>query len=237
MKKILILNFVFALFLISCQHDDVSKIISDSAKIPIDSFYLSCRIDGVDYVFESPMFSNQSQKSYAITLNGKNGLKYDSVIAGYSYGYYTDKYLIKIGFSNYFLMDTTASKTGVLKDRIYKAGQNHMSYFPDYATIQSDISKYTGLSIDIYNYQTHKHYTSYYPNWSDYSNVDLYNFYMTNSSMHISKLMALNSGQYSDYQNAWYVESIFSCPVFEYDMLDGSYSTKQLSVGVLRGVF
>lgn len=237
MKNILLIVLPFALFLISCQHEDVNQGAPNTAKIPIDSFYLSCSIDGVEYVFESPMFSKQSQKSYTITLNSKVGLKYDSVMAGNSYEYFTDNYSVRISYSNFFLMDTSESKTGVLKDRIYKVGGNHMRYFPEYAPIQSEIDKYTGLSIDIYDYSTQKHYSSNYPNWSDYTNDELYTYYRTNSWLEIRKLMPLNSGPYADYVNAWYIESNFSCPMFDYDIRKGTYTTKQLSVGVLRGVF
>lgn len=233
-----LLLILAASFIVACERNDM--LIADTGKIPIDSLYFSCKIDGKTLLIESPSTTMSSQGAYVQRLNKLPYNSADSVIYGKEYSYSTDNYLISIGFSECFFLDTTLVSNSAIPDcksDLFKTGDGTMQYYPPFSDNKGATSLYTGFYITILDKTTMLLYKSYVEKSSAYDNLNFYDTFKANSSFKIVNSKQLNSGIYSDYLNVWFQESNFECVLFNNNIYTSQISTKKITDGVIRGCF
>lgn len=238
MKNIfsIILNFFLLFLIVSCE----KPVEIEEDKIPIDSVYFSCKLDGELVILKSPeVTSGSGSSSYQRLFKLKNVPK-DSAIVGYYQSFYNDSIRVTLGFSKKVLVDTGTSTDYTkfnsgqnYKDQIYATGL----YIYQYAVptgFEKTTAQNEGFYIEICNVNRGITYTSFLNPITDYSKTK-YDEFKSNTSCQMTKSMALDSGIYSDYRNVWFIESTFNCILYEY----GVETDKSiiLSDGHFNGVF
>lgn len=227
-----------ASFLVACDRNEMPT--ANAGKIPIDSLYFSCKIDGETLVMESPSTTMSAQSAYVQRLYKLPYNSADSVIYGREYSYCTDNYDISIGFSECFLLDTTLVANYAFPDcksDLFKTGDGAVQYFPPFSDNAGATSMHSGFYITILDKTTMLLYKSYVEKSSAYDNLDVYDTFRANSSFKIVSSIQLNTGIYSDYQNTWFQESNFECVLFNNNISNSQISTKIITDGVIRGCF
>ena len=237
MKKTfsIILNMFLLFLIVSCE----KPIEIEEEKIPIDSLYFSCKLDGELVTLKSPVVTSGSGGSSLKRLFRLKNVPKDSVIIGYYNSFQDDSLRITIGFSKRFLVDSTSYHNWFNEDlnykgQIYATGLYSFQYAVPKSNFLTPTAQYEGFYIEIYNINRGTTYTSFLDQKTDYSKTK-YDEFKSNTSCQITKSMALNSGIYSDYRNAWFIESTFNCRLYE-----NSIDTNQfivLSDGHFNGVF
>lgn len=238
--KILLYLILTASLLVSCDRNDLPN--ANVGKIPIDSVYISFKIDGEAIVIQSPSTTLGGQGSSLARLHKMPNNSADSVIYGREYSYWTDNYIINIGFSKCLLLDTTLIEDYSsldLQSELFKSGDGSIQFYPPPAPLWSVTSFYSGFYITILDMRTSTSYKSYVEKSNLYDNLNRYDVFNANSSFKIVSSRQLNTGIYSDYQNAWFLESNFECALFTKDISNPQISnfTKKITEGVIRGCF
>lgn len=235
MKNIfsIILNLFLLSLIVSCE----KPIEIEDGKIPIDSLYFSCKIDGELVTLKSPVVNSGSGGSSFQRLFKLKNVAKDSVIIGYYKSFQNDSIRVTIGFSKSVLVDSTSYHNWFnngqnYKDQIYATG----SYIYQYTVPSSFVTtsaQNEGFYIEIWNINRKITYTSFPNQITDYSKTK-YDEFIGNTSCQITASMALDSGIYSDYRNAWFIESTFNCGLYKNNETD---KTIILSDGHFSGVF
>lgn len=237
-------NFLFliltASLLVSCDRNDLPN--ANVGKIPIDSLYFSCKIDGESFVIQSPSTNLETQGYYLARLHKLSNNSADSVIYGRDYDYSTDNYSIRFGFNKCLLLDTTLIEnysSHNLQSELFKTGDGAIKFYAPPFPINCVTSFYTGFFIIIRDMRTNATYKSYVEKSRYYDNLNMYDVFKANSSFKIVSSRQLNTGIYSDYQNTWFLESNFECALFTNDISNSQISnfSKKITEGVIRGCF
>jgi len=242
MKNIIL--FLFLIFtvsvIVSCDGNDLSD--TNVVKIPYDSLYFSCKIDGEAIVIQSPSASLGGESVSIARFRRIINNATDSVIYGTEREYWTDNYAIYIGYSMSLLLDTTLIDNFAkldLKSELYKTGVGSIRFYSPLAETRGLISYNSGFYIKIYDIKTQMSYTSYVEKNNFYDSMNLYDAFYRNSSFKIVSSRLLNVGTESDFKNAWFLESNFECTLFAQDTtnLHISIPKKKITEGVIRGCF
>lgn len=228
--------------LVSCDRTELTD--TSEAKIPIDSLYISFKIDGDTVVIQSPA-AIQGFVGWGVTrLHKVQNNAADSIIYGMEYRCWTDdfNYVLTFGFAKSFLIDTVLIENYAipnLKSELFKTGDGAMLFYPPFDVMNSLTSYNEGFYITISDKRKNVYYKSYVEKSGSYNNLNLYHVFKTNSSFELVSSQHLDAGIYSDYQNAWFIESHFECALFEVDSLNQRISkvAKKITEGVIRGCF
>jgi len=239
-KKTILFSFLCSLILASCGHNSIDEPSVQVNKIPIDSFYITFKINGE--VIE--MKSTPTSTGYASGMSTDRLFKLknssqDSVIIGFTYEYFDDNYSIKIGISKCCLLDTIAIQNLSIplsvKKEIMETTNYQLRFMPPIASVRSTINKYTGFYMVIYNKKNGSYYTTYLDDFSEYNNDVEYTKVSTNSEFKIIKSTELNSGIYADYLNTWFIESSFKCRIYRRGT--NAFIMEEVTDGELKGCF
>lgn len=204
----IILILFFLLLFVSCEKP------IDEEKIPINSLYFSCKIDGELVVLESPLITSSSG-GYSLQelYPSKKSLK-DSVVMGYYKDFSNDSISVTIGFNRSLLVDSAYTlyntKGQNYKDYIFATGAYIFQYANPSSGTKSIVTQNEGiyLQIDMKKMKNKGLYTSYKAYTKDYSKAT-YDEFKSNSSCQITKSMFL------DYYKAWFIESTFNCKLYD----------------------
>ena len=237
-------NFLFliltASLIVSCDRNDLPN--ANVSKIPIDSLYFSCKIDGESFVIQSPSTTIESKGYFIARLHKLSNNSADSVIFGRENDYLTDNYIIRIGFSKCLQIDTTLIQdffNSNEQSELFTVGDGAIKFYSPPVPINCVTSLYTGFYITIRDLRTNVTYRSYVEKYRYYDNLNMYDVFKANSSFKIVSSRQLNTGIYSDYQNTWFLESNFECALFTNDISNPQISnfSKKITEGVIRGCF
>jgi hypothetical protein len=239
MNKFLFLIITASLF-VSCDRNDLPN--ANVGKIPIDSVYISFKIDGEEIVLQSPTTTRGSQEYSLARLRKLPNNAVDSMIYGREYTYWTDNYIINVGFSKCLLLDTILMDDFSIpnfQSELFETGDGALQFYPPPVPIRSVTSYYSGFYISIRDKRTSTSYKSYVEKSNLYDNLNLWDIFNDNSSFKIVSSRQLNTGIYSDYLNTWFLESNFECALFTNDISNPQISnfTKKITEGVIRGCF
>lgn len=238
-KNTILFGFLCTFALVSCEHNPIDEPSAQVNRIPIDSIYFSCKINGnLIEMKKAPILDRDygisMQRLYKLQKKSK-----DSIIIAYKYGFYNDDYIIKIGISKSFLNDTIAILNLNLPDGIKKEIMENSSYqmqfMPPHTQIKSATARYSGFYIEINDLKKYSTYTTYYNDFSEYNNEVEYTKVSTNSEFNITKSTELNSGIYADYKNVWFIDSKFKCKIYKRGTT--AFIMEDVTDGILRGCF
>lgn len=237
--KTFLLSLLCTFAFISCSSNSIDEPSVQVNKIPIDSIYFSCKINGdLIELKKVPVLD----RSYGLSIQRLYKLKSgprDSAIIIYKYGYYNEDYSVIVGISKSCLVDTIAIQNfnlpDIIKKEIMEKSSYQMRFMPPHASVRSSISKYTGFYIEINNLKDNSTYTTYLNDFSEYNNDVEYIKVATDSEFNITKSTELNSGIYSDYKNVWFIESKFKCKIYKRGI--NAYIMEDVTEGVMRGCF
>jgi uncharacterized protein YcfL len=240
MKKIISFQiFVLILLLTSCETNNNLVNLDDELKnkIPVDSIYFSCKINGQSIQFKSPNAENGSWEKAVTRLKRiKNSTK-DSILVSYRQSFYDEYYIVEIGFSESILMeiDTTSNWLTVpsQKSVLLKKGIHNIQYLEHYFDYNEATVKYCGFMITITDRINRVNYSSYI-RFRDPNTYLEYNDFKSKSLFEITELAELNTGIYKDYVNAWFFNSKFNCKLY---INSESKSPVNLTDGVLNCCF
>ena len=235
MKTIRVLLLWIGVLVLANCHNDEPTAVADK-KIPQDSLYFSCRINGTLVEMKSPESTFYSWGNSTQRLNKVNGPK-DSTIISYTREFHNDSLFITICYSRTILADTAinfASADQEIKNQIYATGPYVVQYLPPGANIKELPIQNQGFSITIWNHNNGMRYVSYCDLNVNRSPA-LYSEFEKISSCTILRSIALSSGVYADYNGARFVESTFALPLFSTTYLGAP--TISLTEGQLIAVF
>lgn len=237
MKKFfsIALNLFLLFLIVSCE----KPIEKEEVKIPIDSLYFSCKLDGKLVTLKSPAVASGSGGSSFQRLLKLQNVPKDSVIIGYFKSFQDDSIRVTIGFSKSIAIDSASyanrfSNNQNYKDQIYATGFYTCLYTAPISVIASTSARNEGFYIEIWNINRKRKYTSFLNHRTDYSGIR-YDDFKRITSCKIAKSMPLNSGIYTEYRNAWFVDSTFNCKLYENSI--GTEKSIILSDGHFNGVF
>jgi len=205
----IILILFFLVLLVSCEKQ------IDEEKIPINSLYFSCKIDGELVVLKSPVITSNSFGISIMELNPLSKNLKDSVVLGYYKGFSNDSISVTIGFNRSLLVDSayTLYNTKGLnyKENIFATGAYIFQYAYPTSITKTITAQEEGiyLQIGMKKMKAKGNYASYMAKTTDYSKVT-YDVFKCNSSCQITKSMNLDY-----YNNAWYIESTFNCKLYD----------------------
>lgn len=237
MKKVFIFPiFIFSLFLVSCDiNNDIDN--QSAVKIPIDSLFFSCKINNQTIELKSPAANNVYWSQQAFQLNKiKNSTK-DSILVSYSKTYLNDYYRVKISFSESVLLDidTTCFWCSTIPSQrslLLRKGIHNMQYIERFNFIEP-MHQYHGFNIEIHDLIKNITYTSNIGH-NDPNISTEYMDFLSKSYFEITNVSELNTGIYEDYQNAWFINSLFRCKLY----IDSkSTETTMLTDGVLNCIY
>lgn len=238
-KKTILFSFLCSIIFASCGRDSIDESSVQVSKIPIDSFYVSFKINGEVIEMNSTSCSVNGIGISTDRLYKLKNSPQDSVIIGYTYEYSDDNYNIKIGISKCCLLDTIAiqnlSIPVTLKKEIMETTNYQLRFMPPITSVRSTINKYTGFYMVINNKKNGNYYTTYLDDFSEYNNDIEYSKVSTNSEFNIIKSTELNSGKYADYLNTWFIESSFKCRIFRRGT--NAFIMEEVIDGELKGCF
>ncbi|HAH22317.1 MAG TPA: hypothetical protein DCL77_00855 [Prolixibacteraceae bacterium] len=208
----------------------------EEERIPIDSVDFSCQINGKLVTLHSPLQGSGEKVFLQRIYRIKNSSK-DSTLVGYEQSFQNDSIQLTIGYRKIVLADTTYRLGGTsgetFKDQIYATGSYiYQCEDPEWGH-SSPTSQNAGFYITIKKMNEGVTYTSYLNQITELS-VTQFNEFKADNSCQITKSMALNSGIYADYRNAFYIESTFECKLYENGM-QTNHSIR-LSKGSYKGV-
>ena len=238
-KKTILFGLLCTLALVSCDHNSIDEPSAQVNKIPLDSIYFSCKINGnLIEMKTAPILDRDYGISIQRLYKLQNSSK-DSAIVGYTYGFYNDDYIIKIGISKSCLLDTIAIQNFNLPDGIKKEimekSSYQMQFMPPHTQIKLSAVRYSGFYIEINDLKKDSIYTTYYNDFSEYNNEVEYNKVSTNSEFNLTKSTELNSGIYADYKNVWFIESNFKCKIYKRGTT--AFIMEDVTDGELKGCF
>lgn len=238
-KKNILFCLLCTLALVSCDNNAIDEPLAQVNKIPLDSFYFSCKInDSLIEMKSSPLLDRTYGASIQRLYKLENSPK-DSAIVGFKYGYYNDDYNVVIGISKCCLLDTVDIKnfniSNNIKKEILENNRYQMRFMPPITSIRSSTNKYSGFYIEINDFKTKKRYTTYLDDFSEYNNDVEYVKVSTNSEFNIVKSTELNSEIYTGYDNIWFIESTFKCKIYNYGTT--GLSMENVTDGKLKGCF
>lgn len=238
-KKTILFGLLCIFALVSCGHNSNDELSTQVKKIPFDSIYFSCKINGNLIEMKKASILNRDysisiQRLYKWPKNSK-----DSAIVAYKYGFYNDDYNIEIGISKSCLLDTIAIQSFNLpygiKKEIMEKSSYQMQFMPPMTQIKLATARYSGFYLKINDLKSGSTYTTYYNDFSEYNNDVEYNKVSTNSAFNLTKSIELNSGIYADYKNVWFIESNFKCKIYKRGTT--AFIMEDVTDGVLKGCF
>jgi hypothetical protein len=238
-KKNIFFCLLCAIALVSCGKNPIDEPLIQVDKIPLDSFYFSCKINDSLIEMKSAPLLERTYGEYIQRLYKVQNSSQDSAIIGFKYGYYNDDYNVVIGISKSCLLDTVDIKNfnlpNNIKKEIMENNRYHMRFMPPITSVRSSTNKYSGFYIEINNLKTHDRYTTYLNDFSEYNNEAEYVKLSTNSEFDIVKSTELNSEIYADYKNIWFLESTFKCKIYKQGKT--SFIQENVTEGQLKGCF
>jgi hypothetical protein len=237
--KILLFNLLCTIVLVSCGNDSNDESLVLKKKIPIDSIYFSCKLNGNLIEMNSASIVDRSYGAFITRLFKLKNSPNDSVIIGYKYGFYNADYSVVIGLSKACILDTLSIQNFYIpkgiKNEIMEKSSYQMQFMPPISTVKLSSVRYSGFYIEICDLKKELNYTTYLNDFSEYNNEVEYNKVSTNSGLNLIKSTALNSGIYADYLNTWFIESNFKCRIHRTGK--SAYIMEEVTDGVLRGCF
>lgn len=242
-KVVLLSLLLFVVLFSSCEQGDQDIDTDNTEKpIPIDSIYLTCKLDNKVIVFQSPtakclIYGKGSTRLYKV----KNSPQ-DSVLIEYTQELQDDNYNVKVSMCDVFLVDTMSIPWMLpnVKKELFLTGTYPLQFMALLDNENMPVSKMRGFHISIYDLKSGKDYNS---NFSSFYKNDTiaYNDFKKDSEFKLTSAFEIKTELSSensllDILNPWFIKARFHCKMYNIRR-DGTYDKYELTDGVLNMVF